>query len=306
MVGFFNMADSQQKKVIIVTGPTAAGKTAMAIRLAKHYKTEIISADSRQCFKELNIGVARPSEEELNAVPHYFIASHSILDDVNAASFEEYALKIAHDLFQRHDEIVMVGGTGLYIKAFCEGLDEIPAIQPGVREAIIHDYESKGLGWLQEEVKQKDPAFYQSGEIQNPQRMMRALEVVLSTGKSILTFRKGKKAERDFATVKIGLELPKEQLHQNIHTRTGQMIEAGLVEEVKRLLPYRHLNALRTVGYAEIFDYLDGRISLDEAIEQICTHTRQYAKRQMTWFKKDTSITWVAPTETERVIEFIG
>lgn len=253
----------------------------------------------------MNIGVARPSEQELNAAPHYFIASHSILEEVNAASFEQYALKKANELFQRHDVIVMVGGTGLYIKAFCEGLDDIPAIEPGIREMIAKTYEEKGLEWLQQEIQQKDPEFYKVGEIQNPQRMMRALEVVTSTGKSVLHFRKGKKASRDFDIVKIGLELPKEQLHQNIHTRTDKMIEAGLVEEVKSLLPFRDLNALRTVGYAEIFDYLDGSISLAKAIEQIKTNTRQYAKRQMTWFRRDDAIKWFHPAQLEAIKEYL-
>jgi tRNA dimethylallyltransferase len=287
------MALAKNKTVIIVAGPTAAGKTPVAIELAKKFETEIISADSRQCFKELNIGVARPSEMELQAVKHYFIASHSIHDPVNAGSFEQYALKKVNEIFQVHNVAIMVGGTGLYIKAFCEGMDEMPGVPAEVRKSIMMNYERNGLEWLQRETQKKDPAFYKTGEIQNPQRLMRALEVAEATGQSILEFRKGKAVQRDFNIVKIGMELPKEELHRNINKRLDGMIEAGLVEEVKRLFPYKHLNALQTVGYAEIFDYLDGKTSLKGAIELIETNTRQYAKRQVTWFKKDKDISWI-------------
>ncbi len=287
------MALAKNKTVIVVAGPTAAGKTPVAIELAKKFETEVISADSRQCFKELNIGVARPSETELQAVKHYFIASHSIHDPVNAGSFEQYALKKVNEIFQVHNIAIMVGGTGLYIKAFCEGMDEMPGVPAEVRRSIVMNYEKNGLEWLQRETQKKDPAFYKTGEIQNPQRLMRALEVAEATGQSILEFRKGKAVQRDFNIVKIGMELPKEELHRNINTRVDGMIEAGLVEEVKRLLPYKKLNALQTVGYAEIFDYLDGKTSLKGAIELIKTNTRQYAKRQVTWFKKDKDINWI-------------
>lgn len=292
--------------MIIVAGPTAVGKTAVAIQLAKHFATSIISADSRQCYKELNIGVARPSVQELEAIHHYFIASHSIQDEITAAGFEQYALQKATELFQEHDTVIMVGGTGLYIKAFCEGLDMIPAVDPAIREQIVSNYNNKGLVWLQEQVQQKDPAFYASGEIQNPQRMMRALEVVESTGQSVLSFRKGEKAQRNFKIMKIGLELPKEELHQRIHTRIDQMMQAGQLEEVKGLVPYKHLNALQTVGYKELFEYLDGKISVQKAIEQIRTNTRHYAKRQMTWFKKDEEMKWFAPYQAGEIIRSIG
>lgn len=292
--------------MIIVAGPTAVGKTAVAIQLAKHFTTSIISADSRQCYKELNIGVARPSVQELEAVNHYFIASHSIQDEVTAAGFEQYALQKATELFQEHDTVIMVGGTGLYIKAFCEGLDMIPAVDPAIREQIIINYNSKGLAWLQEQVQQKDPAYYASGEIQNPQRMMRALEVVESTGQSVLSFRKGEKAQRNFNIIKIGLELPKEELHQRIHTRIDQMMQAGQLEEVKGLVPYKHLNALQTVGYKELFEYLEGTISLEKAVDQIKTNTRQYAKRQMTWFKKDEEMKWFTPSQAGEIIRSIS
>ena len=271
----------------MIAGPTAVGKTAAAISLAKHYQTEIISADSRQCYKELRIGVARPSEEELREVKHHFIASHSIHEKITAADFEQYALRKSEQLFREKDVIVMVGGTGLYIKAFCEGMDPIPTVPLEVRDQIMKTYESRGLDWLQQEVKKFDPVFFKTGEIQNPHRMLRALEVVKATGKSVLEFRKGKKTTRSFDIKKIALQLPKEQLHRNINTRVDQMIKAGLVEEVRSLIPYQHLNALNTVGYKELFDHFSGMISLDDAVEKIKINTRQYAKRQVTWFKRE-------------------
>lgn len=298
------MIHPSNKAVIIVVGPTAVGKTAVAIALATHFHTEIISADSRQCFKELNIGVARPSAEELKTIKHYFIVSHSIKDDVNAAVFEKYALEKVYEIFKVHDVAVMVGGTGLYIKAFCEGLHEMPAIDPIVREKIFMNYEQKGLAWLQQEIKEKDPEFYQEGEIKNPQRLMRALEVVKSTGRSILSYRKGEPAKRDFTIVKIGLELPKEELHRNIDARVDTMMRNGLLDEVKQLAFYKNLNALQTVGYSELFEYLDKKISLDEAVEQIKKNTRQYAKRQMTWFRKDKEVTWFDPVDIKKVLDF--
>lgn len=294
-----------QKTVIIICGPTGVGKTSVAIQLAKHRNTEIISADSRQCFKELNIGVARPLAEELAEVKHHFIASHSINEEMNAVVFERFALQKTNELLRLHDVIVMVGGTGLYLKAFSEGLDIIPDIEPAIRENIIRNYEVKGLEWLQQELKLKDPSFYETGEIQNPQRMMRALEVVEATGQSIVSFRKGAKNEKDFTIIKTGLELPREELIRNINTRTDKMMEAGLLEEVKELTPFKKLNALQTVGYKELFDYLDGDISLNEAVSRIKINTRQYAKRQMTWFKKDKSINWFHPDDIQALIAWV-
>ena len=296
------MATEKKKTVIIVAGPTAVGKTAVAIQLARHFNTQIISADSRQCFKELDIGVARPTPQDLEAAKHHFIGSHSIRDHVNAVVFEQYALNIANELFQDQHIVVMVGGTGLYIKAFCEGLDDIPAVKAEIRNEISLNYEKKGLAWLVEQIMEKDPEFYKVGEIQNPQRMMRALEVIESTGQSVLSFRKGKKAQRDFRIIKTGLELPKEQLTQNINSRADKMIEQGLVNEVKGLQNFYKLNALQTVGYTEIFEYLSGKIALSEAVRNIKTNTRQYAKRQMTWFKKDKEITWVNANQTGAIV----
>ncbi len=292
------------KSVIIIAGPTAVGKTAAAISLAKHFGTEIISADSRQCYKELNIGVARPSQEQLKEVPHYFIASHSVKEEVNAVVFEKYALEKVKQIHQQHDTAIIVGGTGLYIRAFTEGLDDIPGVAPETRDLINKKFSEKGLSWLQQQVKEKDPLFFEKAEVQNPQRLKRALEVFESTGKSILSFRKGEKASRDFNIIKMALELPKEQLHQNIQYRTEEMIKQRLIEEVQSLEEYKHLNALRTVGYTEIFNFLEQKISLQEAIEQIKINTRQYAKRQMTWFKKDLAYTWFHPTDDQSMFAF--
>jgi tRNA dimethylallyltransferase len=282
------------KSVIIIGGPTASGKTALAIDAAKYFQTEIISADSRQCFKELNIGVARPSPDELKTVRHHFIATHSIHEKVTAAVFEQYALKKTEELFKDHDVVIMTGGTGLYIKAFADGLNEIPEVPEIIRNEIISAYNEKGLEWLQDQVKLIDPVYYNTGEIKNPHRLMRALEVFKSTGQSILSFHTKKEVKRDFAIKKIAIDLPKEELHRNIHSRVDQMIKHGLPDEVRSLIPYQHLNALQTVGYKELFDHFNGELSLQEAIEQIKTNTRQYAKRQLTWFRKDKEWEWTS------------
>ena len=294
------------KVVIQVAGPTAVGKTAMAIQLATWLNTEIISFDSRQCYKELNIGVARPSSNELAAIPHHFIASHSIHEPVDAVVFATYAKQKLNQLFEKHSIVVMVGGTGLYWKAFYEGLDEIPAIEPGLRQQIMHEYEQKGLSWLQEELAQKDPLFVQTGEMKNPQRMMRALEVVLTTGKSIFSFRKNSASTTDFELISVGLELPRAILIERIHTRVVQMMEQGLLDEVKQLQTYSTLNALQTVGYQELFAHLSGVLSINQAIEQIQINTRQYAKRQMTWFKRQAELNWFAPDQFEAIQQFVG
>ncbi|WP_143310006.1 tRNA (adenosine(37)-N6)-dimethylallyltransferase MiaA [Chitinophaga vietnamensis] len=290
-----------QKTVIIIAGPTASGKTAMAIRIAKLFNTSVISADSRQCYKEISIGTAKPSQEELAAVPHYFINSHSIREEVNAGLYEKLALQYAEEIFQHNDIAVMCGGTGLYIKAFAEGIDDMPAIPPGIREALNIKYAAYGLSWLQQQVQLLDPAFYAIAETQNPARLLRALEVLEATGRSITAFRTSTQRQRDFRIIKTAITLPKELLHQNIHHRVDLMMEAGLVEEVKAVLPHRQHNALRTVGYQEIFDYLDGKLSLQQAIEDIKTHTRQYAKRQLTWFRKDASFAWFDSREANEM-----
>ena len=285
--------------VYIIVGPTAVGKTSFVISLAQHLQTEIISADARQCYAELNIGVARHSLDELSQVPHHFIASHSVNETVNAQVFENYALAKANELFKTHHSVVMVGGTGLYIKAFCEGLDMIPAIDPAIREDIIKQYENLGLRWLQKEVSVKDPMYWAKGEQQNPQRLMRALEVMLGTGASIVSFQIKNKITRPFNIVKVGLELPREQLYERINQRVISMVENGLETEVRNLLPQNHLNALQTVGYSEWVPYFEGSLSKDKVIENIQQNTRHYAKRQMTWFKKDPEITWYLSNQIE-------
>jgi tRNA dimethylallyltransferase len=278
-----------KKTCIIVSGPTAAGKTAFAIDLALQKNTQIISADSRQCFKELNIGVAKPSPEQLKKVKHYFINSHSINEEVNAKIFEEYALKAVEEIFENNDTAIMVGGTGLYIKAFSEGLDEIPFIDTEIRKKINGEYHLKGLQWLQDKIKKEDPLFFEMGEMQNPQRMLRALEVKLSTGKSIVEIQSGKKIKRGFEIKNILIDLPRPELYDNINRRVDQMMENGLLKEAESLLPHKNLNALQTVGYKELFDYFEGKISLAEAVDLIKKNTRHYAKRQMTWFRKQVS-----------------
>ena len=281
--------------VYIVVGPTAVGKTAYAIELAKKLKTEIISADARQCFKELNIGVARPTMAELSSVPHHFIASHSIHEPVNAGVFETYALEKTAELLNQYGSVVMVGGTGLYIKAFTEGMDAIPSIDPAIRLQIQNDLSIHGLAWLQVQVEKLDPAYWAAadlGEQQNAQRLSRALEVVLGTGQSILNFQKQQKKHRPFAIQKIGLEMARPQLYDRINQRVLQMVEMGLEEEVKALLPLFKLNALQTVGYQEWLPYFEGKQSKEAVISAIQQNTRHYAKRQMTWFKKDSSVQW--------------
>lgn len=280
------------KTVYIIVGPTAVGKTALAIQLAKYLQTEIISADARQCYKELTIGVARPSKEELEQVPHHFIASHSIHETVNAAVFEQYALAITEKIFQNKDHIVMVGGTGLYIKTFCEGLDDIPTIDPSVRAAIVQSYEANGLLWLQNEIAKKDPKYWEQAEQENPQRLMRALEVIEGLGKSILSFQNQQKKLRPFNIVTLGLEMDRALLYERINLRVDQMIAAGLEKEVQQLLPDFELNALQTVGYREWLPYFSKEQSVEQVISAIQQNTRHYAKRQMTWFKKDPSIQW--------------
>ncbi len=275
----------KNKTCIIISGATAAGKTPFGIELAQKYNTEIISADSRQCFRELNIGVAKPSKEQLESVHHYFINSHSIHDEVNAKIFEEYALNAATEIFKNNDVAIVVGGTGLYIKAFCEGLDDVPPVNEAVRNTINEAYENNGLNWLQEQIRENDPLYFSTGERENPQRMQRALEVKLSTGQSILSFQSGKKVKRDFDIKNINLEIPRDILYKRINQRVDEMMQDGLLKEAVSLFPYRHLNALHTVGYRELFEYIDGKISLDDAVDLIKKNTRHFAKRQITWFK---------------------
>ena len=296
---------AQPNTLVIISGPTASGKTAVAIEVAKYFNTVILSADSRQCYKELNIGVARPAVAELEAVPHYFIATHSIQQELNAALYEAYALDLLQDLFKKHETVVVAGGTGLYIKALLEGLDDMPAVPPAIRQEIIDHYHLNGLQWLKEQLQLKDPQFAAEGEMHNPQRMMRALEVMQATGASIISFRKKKKPVRNFHWLHISLQLPRTLLYGNINGRVDQMMATGLEEEARALWPLRHLNALQTVGYQELFQYFEGNISREKAVELIKQNTRHYAKRQITWFKKQPGIKWLNSDEIPTVIPFI-
>lgn len=291
---------------MVIAGPTASGKTGVAIQLARHFNTEILSADSRQCYREMNIGVARPSTFELAQVPHHFIASHSIRDNVDAALYEELGLAILNHIFTTEDIAIAVGGTGLYIKALCEGIDPMPVIPEQVRREVRTMYGTQNLEAIQHRLKAIDPEYAMTGEMQNPQRVMRALEVVMATGKSIRHFQTKKNANRPFGVLYLGMELPKETLHERINLRVDKMVEEGLVEEVKGLLPFKTLNALQTVGYRELFDYLEGKNTLADAIALVKTHTRQYAKRQMTWFKKVAGMHWVAPDNIEEMVSLIS
>ncbi|MBI1767076.1 MAG: tRNA (adenosine(37)-N6)-dimethylallyltransferase MiaA [Bacteroidetes bacterium] len=280
------------KKLIVIVGPTAVGKTAAAISVAEKLSTEIISADSRQIFKELTIGTAKPSSEELNRVVHHFIGNKSIHDDYDAGQYGREAIELIHSLFNKFDWLVMVGGSGLYIKAALEGFDDMPDVPEDVRIDILKDYKAKGLPWLQQQVEQADPDFFSSVDKQNPQRLMRALELLRSTDKSMSDLRTKKKIEHAFEIIKIGLALPREALYQRIDTRMDHMIKTGLFEEAKQFYQFKDLNALQTVGYREIFDYLDGQYDYEETVRLLKRNSRRYAKRQLTWFQRDEEVKW--------------
>ena len=292
------------KTVIIITGPTASGKTELAMELARHFQASIISADSRQCFRELNIGVAKPSAAQLEEIKHVFINSHSIRDEVNAAVFESLSIAHCDEVFSTKDVVIVSGGTGLYIKAFCEGLDEIPLIDEGIRKKIQDSYNEQGIGWLKKTIQQEDPLFYTSGEMANPQRMMRALEVIQSTGRSIISFRGRQKKQRPFRILEFGIRLQRKELYKRINERVDQMMDQGLLDEVVSLLPDQHLNALQTVGYSELFDYLQGKTRLQEAVSLIKQNTRHYAKRQITWTNKNESLIWLEGDMLSRILDY--
>ena len=294
------------KSVVIIAGPTASGKTSLSLSLAGHFNTAIISADSRQCFRELNIGVAKPSVADLQRIPHYFINSHSVSEEVNAAVFEQYALQTVSTIFEKQETAIMVGGTGLYIRAFCEGIDLIPAIPETVRETIAGHYRNNGLEWLQKELQNEDPLYYASGETLNPQRLMRALEVKRHTGRSIREFQQHKKETRSFNIIKIALNPEKSLLYARIDERIDNMMKEGLLEEVRSLMPFRELNALRTVGYSELFEFIDGKVTLEEAIRNIRANTKAYAKRQLTWFRKDQEIKWFPEINETEILDFVS
>lgn len=292
------------KTLIVIVGPTAIGKTSLAIDLAKHYQTEIISADSRQFFKEMSIGTAKPSKEELAEAPHHFINSHSITQLFSTGDFELQALTLIEQLFTKHDVLVMVGGSGLYINAICNGLDDMPDIDLTIRERLNQQFANDGIETIRKQLSELDPEYFTKVDQSNPQRMIRGLEVVLSTGQKLSSFLTFNKKERPFNIIKIGLNTEREKLYHQINQRVDLMMEHGLVEEVKALEPYKELNALKTVGYAEIFDHLIGSIDLTTAVDKIKQNTRRFAKRQLTWFRKDTETTWFEPGDTANVIAF--
>lgn len=294
-----------QKTLIVVVGPTAIGKTALAIQLAQFFNTEIISADSRQFFKEMSIGTAKPSAEELAAAPHHFIGSHTVTQLFSTGDFEVEALALMEQLFTQHDVLVMAGGSGLYVNAICNGLDDMPEIDMTIRAKLNDLFACEGIAPIKAQLEAVDPEYFAKVDQANPQRMIRGLEVVLSTGQKLSSFLTAQKKERPFNIIKIGLNTDREKLYAGINHRVDLMLANGLVDEVKRLTPYRNYNALNTVGYSEIFDYLDGNVSLVEASEKIKQNTRRFAKRQITWFKKDTSTTWFEPNQTAAILSYI-
>ena len=285
---------SKAKKLIVVCGPTAAGKTSVAIALAKAFRTEVISADSRQVYRELPIGTAQPTAAELAEVPHHFIASRSIQEDYSAGMYADDALALLQRLFAQHDVVVMCGGTGLYIKAVCEGLDEVPPADPAVRDALTAQWKAEGLEALLVRLQALDSIHYARMDRQNPQRVIRALEVCLISGRPFSSFHTQLPQNRAFETIKLGIDVPKRQLDARIASRTDSMMAAGWLNEARAVLPYRHVNALNTVGYKELFDHLDGNATLSEAVGLIKLHTAQFAKRQLTWFRKDASVKWMS------------
>lgn len=297
--------DFSEKKLIVIAGPTAVGKTALAIHVAHELQTEIISADSRQIYRELTIGTAKPSEAELKEVPHHFIDSHSITEDYDAARFGEEALRKIYTLFEKHDYVVVCGGSGLYIKALLEGFDDIPEVPDAVRDQLIEEFEAKGLLWLQNKMRELDPEHFRNIDHKNPMRLMRALEVKIATGKSISEFQKKVKKDLPFRVIKIGLELERAKLYERIDSRMDEMIAQGLFEEAQQLYPFKDKNALQTVGYQEIFDFMDGAYDREEAIRLLKRNSRRYAKRQLTWFKRDEEIKWFNPLNLEAVLECI-
>ncbi|RZF58157.1 tRNA (adenosine(37)-N6)-dimethylallyltransferase MiaA [Sphingobacterium corticibacterium] len=299
------MAGGHTKRLIVVVGPTAVGKTTMGIALAKHFKTEIISADSRQFYKEMSIGTAKPDVNELTEAKHHFIDSHTIEEEYSAGDFERDALSLLDTLFEKHDVVVMVGGSGLFVRAVCEGLDDLPKAPAVVRERLNGIFERKGLESLQQKLKEVDPDYYHHADIHNPQRVIRALEVYEATGKPFSSYRVREMVERPFEIITVGLNMDRQMLYDRINLRVDMMIEKGLVNEVRSLLSYRNKPALLTVGYAEIFDFIDGEITLEEAIFRIKQNSRRYAKRQITWFKKYGNTVWFEPDDWKGILSFL-
>jgi tRNA dimethylallyltransferase len=300
-----NKSFLKHKYLLAVIGPTGVGKTAFAVELARYFKTAVLSADSRQVYKELKIGTARPGEEEMKGITHFFSGHKSIAETYTTADFEKEALSILEDLYSYHDIVVLCGGTGLYIDALCNGLDELPSRDEEIRKNLQELFDQKGLEGLQERLKELDPVQFSASDIHNPQRMMRAIEVCMISGKPYSEAITGKKKERPFHIIKIGIDREREKLYARINERVDEMIAAGLIEEARSVLAHKTMNALQTLGYKELFDYFEGKTSLNEAIDLIKQHSRNYAKRQLTWFRRDVSVKWMDPLAIKDAIFYI-
>lgn len=294
-----------QKSLIVIVGPTAVGKTALSIDVAQKLNTEIISADSRQFFKEMSIGTAKPLPNELQQVQHHFINSHSVSDDYNAGKFGEEALTFVNNFFKKKDLLLLTGGSGLYIDAVCNGMDELPKADEKIREQLSDNLKQNGIIALQQLLKEHDPVHYEKADLLNPHRLIRAIEVCIVTGKPYSDFRKGDRKQHDFQIVKVGLTIERKELYEKINQRVDDMIQQGLLEEVRSLLRYKNQKALQTVGYKELFDYLEGKTDLETAVALIKQNTRRYAKRQLTWFGKDKEIKWFHPKELQEIMNYI-
>ncbi len=296
---------SADKKLIVITGPTAVGKTAMAIRLARHFGCEILSADARQVYMEMEHGTAKPTAGELALVKHHFVNTRSVQEKYNAGMYSEEARNTLTQLFSKTDKVILCGGSGLYIQAVLEGFDKLPEVPSEIRDSIVKEYEQKGLSWLQDEVSAHDPDYFDIVDRQNPQRLMRALEVIRHVGKPFSTYHKKENSALPYQIIKVGLELDRDELYSRIDRRVDKMVEDGLFEEAATLYPLRHLNALQTVGYQEIFGFMEGLYLREEAIRLLKRNTRHYAKRQLTWFKRDPEFVWFHPDEDEKIISFV-
>ena len=295
----------RDKTLIVITGPTAVGKTAISLDIAKHFGIPVINADSRQIYRELKIGTARPSDEEMKEVKHYFVGTLSIADYYSASLYEQQVLALLDNLFQTHDYALLSGGSMMYIDAVCDGIDDIPTVDDETRENMKRRLREEGLEALCEELKRLDPEYYEEVDRQNPRRVVHALEICTMTGKTYTSFRRRERRERPFRIIKIGLTLPREELYNRINARVDKMMAEGLLEEVRQMYPQRDLNALNTVGYKELFDYFDGRWPLEEAVERIKGNTRRYARKQLTWYKKDDRFRWFHPQDKEEIINYI-
>ena len=296
---------SSAKTLIVITGPTAVGKTACCLEIARHFGIPVINADSRQIYKELRIGTARPTEAEMQQVKHYFVGTLGLDDYYSASLYEQQVLQLLEEQFKTHDYALLAGGSMMYIDAVCDGIDDIPTVDDQTRETLKARLASEGLEKLVEELKQLDPEYYEIVDRQNPRRVVHGLEICLMTGKTYTSFRKKEKKQRPFQIIKIGLNRPREELYERINQRVDHMMAEGLLDEAKAMYPKRQLNALNTVGYKELFDYLDGRWSLEEAVERIKGNTRRYARKQLTWYKKDEHIKWFNPNEIKTIIDYI-